>query len=70
MTGITVKNCALVTDLSKYPKSILKEGVTQTGKKYYRVEFDLCMTLDTACMRFSLEIDGKEAGVVEADYGN
>lgn len=34
----------------------------------YDVSFDLCVTLESAIMKFSMEINGKEMGSVYANY--
>lgn len=64
----TKANCTLIADLrtadrSKFSKSVGKDGVT-----YYDVHYELAITIQSAVMKFSLEIDSKEIGTVNAKY--
>lgn len=58
----------MVTDLSKVPKSEFKLRTGKNGREYYRIDYDLVITLKTAVMKFTSEIDGEEMGSIEAKY--
>lgn len=63
------KNCTLTADLRAIDRSSLvrkKRGAN--GKYYFLVRYHLVVSLKSAAMKFSLEIDGKEYGIVAATY--
>jgi len=66
--GIVKPNCTLSADLSNTNRSNFKEKVCADGKSYVDVHYDLVVSLKSALMKFSLEINGKEFGSVAAKY--
>lgn len=61
-------NCTLTTDLRTIDKSLLQNKTGADGKPYVDVYYDLVVSLNSALMKFSLEIKGKEYGSVAAKY--
>ncbi|KAH7157318.1 hypothetical protein B0J13DRAFT_592817 [Dactylonectria estremocensis] len=61
-------NCCVISDLSKIPKSKFKTRIDSEGLPYWVVKFDLVITLESAVMKFSLEINGESLGSVNAKY--
>ncbi|OXV07229.1 hypothetical protein Egran_05006, partial [Elaphomyces granulatus] len=61
-------NCELTADLRSVPSSQFVRATDSQGKPYYRVHYDLVVSLASALMNFSLEIDGKSMGSVEAKF--
>ncbi|KEF53944.1 uncharacterized protein A1O9_09739 [Exophiala aquamarina CBS 119918] len=66
--GVVKKNCSLTADLSSIDRSTLKTKVCADGSTKVDVHYDLCISLKSALMKFSLEIRGKEFGSVAAKY--
>lgn len=66
----TKPNCTLTTKMTNIDRSLLEETVSPNGSTYYRLHYDLVVTLQaaSAVMKFSSEIDGKEMGSVVASY--
>ncbi|KAI2626431.1 actin-like ATPase domain-containing protein [Hypoxylon sp. NC1633] len=64
----TKVNCTLVTNVADVDKSLFKLKDGSDGNTYYQIQFDLVISTNAANMRFSLEIDGKEMGCVDARY--
>lgn len=62
------KLCQLRSDLGHVNKSTLMQVNGLDGNMYLRVDYDLVVCTTAANLKFSLEIDGKEMGVVEATY--
>jgi hypothetical protein len=58
----------MVTDFSKVSKSKFKARTGKNGRQYYRIGYDLVITLKTAVMKFTAEINGKQMGSIEAKY--
>lgn len=66
--GLTRTNCQLTADLRNVDRSVFKKKMSLQNGTYYEVHYDLVVTIQAAVMKFSLEIDGKEMGSVEALY--
>ena len=66
--GVTSVNCVLTADLRKVDASKFKDFEGKDGVAYVRVQYDLVVSVASAIMRFSLEIDGEEMGSVAANY--
>jgi hypothetical protein len=66
--GHTRTNCILKTDLRPVNRSEFKKKTTSTGTSYVEVWYKLGVTTKPANLEFSLEINGKEMGKVEASY--
>lgn len=67
--GSTVKTCCtLRADLTAAPRSKFRERVGCDGRSYYDVNYELSLSTAHANFRFSLEMDGKEMGSIEATY--
>lgn len=56
------------TDFRVLSKDNFKLCTRRDGRKYYEVYYNLNVTPDSAVMRFSSEMNGKEMGAVEAKY--
>uniref|UniRef100_A0A0B7KQL2 Actin-like ATPase domain-containing protein n=1 Tax=Bionectria ochroleuca TaxID=29856 RepID=A0A0B7KQL2_BIOOC len=63
------KNCTLITDLRSVDRRKFKEMIDYKGRPYQSISYDLVVTLKSALMEFSMEIDGVQIGTVEARYG-
>ncbi|KFG86767.1 putative hsp70 protein [Metarhizium anisopliae] len=50
------------------PKSYLIKKKDPHGVTYYELHYDLVISLESAIMTFSLEVDGKTMGCVNVDY--
>ncbi|KAI1359876.1 actin-like ATPase domain-containing protein [Xylaria arbuscula] len=61
-------NCTLKADLSEVNKDLFKKKTGKDGKDYVDIHYNLAISTDAANMRFSLEIDGKDLGSVDASY--
>ncbi len=66
--GVTKGNCSLKADLRKIPRKHFLRRTAPDRRPYYDIRYDLAVTVQSAAMKFSLEIDGKELGSVEASY--
>lgn len=66
--GVTSRNCRLTADLTSVSKHHFQKLTALDGMPYYDVHYDLVISTKTAIMKFSLEVDGKEMGSVEASY--
>ena len=66
--GLTKTNCTLTADFSGVDRSQFKQRMSLTGGPFYEIGYDLIVTLQSAMMKFSSEINGKEMGSVEAVY--
>ncbi|KAF4626672.1 hypothetical protein G7Y89_g11485 [Cudoniella acicularis] len=64
----TTINCVLTADLRSVDRSHFKKRIGVDGVTYVDVHFDLVITIKPAVMKFSLEINGKEMGTVNAKY--
>lgn len=60
--------CNLRTDLRHLDKTRFEARVGKDGRLYFGVKYKLILSTAAANLRFSLEIDGKEMGSVEATY--
>lgn len=61
-------NCSIISNLSRLPASKFEKRIDHKGKPYWSVHFDLVITLESAIMKFALEVDGESFGSVEAKY--
>ena len=61
-------NCTMKADLSAVDPKHFLHKTDKNGVEYVDIGYDLVMTLESAIMKFSLEIDGKELGSVYAQY--
>lgn len=68
MEGITPVNCKLTADLTGVSESHFQHKVGPNGVPYFDIHYDLVITMKTAIMKFSLEIEGEEMGCVQASY--
>ena len=66
--GITSDNCVLTSDLTGVDRSNFKSKIGLDGEPYFEVHYNLVVSMQTAMMKFSLEIDGEEMGSVQAKY--
>ena len=66
--GVTRVNCVLTADLSGVDRGFFRKKMSLEGGEYYEVHYSLVVTIMPAMMRFSLEVEGKEMGSVEARY--
>ena len=66
--GVTSTNCSLVANLTTIGSEYIKSRVGVGGIRYFDVEYNLIVSTKTAIMKFSLEIDGREMGSVQASY--
>jgi hypothetical protein len=66
--GTTKTNCVVTADLREVDRSQFRRRIGADGNIYFDVYFDLVITIQPAVMRFSLEIKGKEMGMVNAKY--
>jgi len=62
-------NCVLTADLTKVDRSQFKRRVGHDGGVYYDIFYELAVTMQPANMKFALEMNGKEMGSVDANYG-
>lgn len=66
--GVTKLNCTLTCDLSSVDRQYFKKRTGVDGRAYVDVHYDLVVTTKSAMMKFSLEVQGRELGSVEANY--
>lgn len=66
--GVTKTNCILTADLREVDESQLKSIKGRDGKSYVEIHYDLVVSVKSAIMKFSLEVNGKEMGCVDAKY--
>ena len=66
--GLTRTNCVLKADLRSVDRSEFKAKTSPSGVGYVEVWYKLGVKIKPANMEFSLEINGKEMGKVEANY--
>lgn len=66
--GVTKKNCSLKADLRSVPRDHFRRQISFDGKPYYDIDYNLVVTVQSAAMKFSLEINEQELGSVEARY--
>jgi hypothetical protein len=68
-SSATPTNCTLTADLTSVDRNTFQKRIGVEDKKvYWDVHYDICITVQPAMMRFSLEVRGKEMGCVEARY--
>jgi hypothetical protein len=67
-SSTTKVNCVVTSDLRNVDRKHFEKVDGEDGKTYVKVNFDLVITIQTAVMKFSLEIKGKEMGSVNANY--
>lgn len=65
--GVKV-SCSLRADLRHVNKQGFNLITGDDGKLYFEVHYDLVLYTTDANMKFSLEMDGREMGTVEANY--
>ncbi|KAG9231241.1 Hsp70 family protein-like protein [Amylocarpus encephaloides] len=65
---LVTDNCTLIADFTEMDRKKLKKRTGVDGKIYFKLGYDLVVTIKSAIMNFSLEIDGKVIGSVEAKY--
>jgi hypothetical protein len=61
-------NCTLVADFRHVPDAEFRSHIGVDGSLYYMISYHLVITLNTASMKFSAEINGKRLGTIEAMY--
>ncbi|KEY71213.1 hypothetical protein S7711_02323 [Stachybotrys chartarum IBT 7711] len=61
-------NCTLTANLQDVPRTKFEQKTDKYGGPYYRVSYNLVISIDSALMSFSLELDGKKYGSVEAKF--
>ncbi|KAL8946545.1 MAG: hypothetical protein Q9222_007072 [Ikaeria aurantiellina] len=67
--GVTSVNCTLTADLRGVDKKHFHSKIsTVDGTPYWDVHYDLVVSMKTAIMKFSLEVEGEEMGSIEARY--
>lgn len=66
--GVTKINCKFTSDLRAMDRGLLEKIVGVDRKNYVDVKCNLVITLASAIMKFSLEVNGKEMGSVTAKY--
>lgn len=66
--GVIQSNCRLKSDLRKMNREHLCKKTSSSGESYYEIPYALVITLQAAVMSFSVEVNGKEMGSVEAKY--
>ncbi|KAL5326241.1 hypothetical protein ACEPPN_007379 [Leptodophora sp. 'Broadleaf-Isolate-01'] len=64
----TKVNCVLTADLTSVDRAQFKKTVGADGLPYINVHYHLVITVKTAMMKFSIEVNGKEMGTVNASY--
>ncbi|KAH9205472.1 Hsp70 family protein-like protein [Leptodontidium sp. 2 PMI_412] len=64
----TKTNCVLTADLTSVDPAQFKKTVGADGLPYINVYYNLVITIKTAMMKFSIEVNGKEMGTVNASY--
>jgi hypothetical protein len=68
-SSATPTNCTLTADLSSVDRSTFRKKIGVEDKKvYWEVHYNISITVQPAMMRFSLEVNGKEMGSMEARY--
>jgi hypothetical protein len=68
-SSATPTNCTLTADLTSVdPNTFKKKLGVEDKKEYWEVHYDICITVQPAVMRFSLEVQRKEMGSMEARY--
>ncbi|KAH7370903.1 Hsp70 family protein-like protein [Rhexocercosporidium sp. MPI-PUGE-AT-0058] len=65
---VTKTNCLLKADLRDVDRSKFRKVIGVDNHTYYDVNYDLAITMKSAFMKFSLEMDGKEMGTIDTRY--
>ena len=60
--------CTLKVDRSKIPKEKYHPQIGINGRPYFRLSFNLLITIDSAALVFQFEIDGTVYQDVRASY--
>lgn len=68
IAGTTKVNVKLTADLRNVPKDAFQHKVSAAGTPYVVIWYKLVINTQTASMRFSIEVKGKEYSSVEAKY--
>ncbi|KAL8671694.1 MAG: hypothetical protein Q9168_003816 [Polycauliona sp. 1 TL-2023] len=66
--GVTSTNCRMTANLTSIGEQHFHRRTGLDGTPYVDVHYDLVISTKTAIMKFSLEVDGKEMGSIEANY--
>jgi len=61
-------NCTVTSDLRNAPKSAFRVKTPRKGNTYCEVHYNILVTINSASMEFSIEIDGKTYGKGKAEY--
>ncbi|KAG6016208.1 hypothetical protein E4U43_004060 [Claviceps pusilla] len=61
------RNCNVTGNLRNVPKHKFKPRVDTDGISYHAIDIDFIVTLQSAVMTFSMEIDGEEIGSAERE---
>ncbi|OJJ67906.1 hypothetical protein ASPBRDRAFT_199609 [Aspergillus brasiliensis CBS 101740] len=62
------KLCSLTSDLRSVPTRLFAKHTNSRGEVYYKVEYNLTMTPQSASIKFELEFNGQSYGEVQATY--
>jgi len=60
--------CTLIVDCRKIPREKYKMKIGTNGQPYYKINFHLLMSIDSAALVFQFEIDGTVYQDVRASY--
>jgi len=63
-----VQHCELHADLSNVPKALFDRRRNSKGKEYYRIDYNLVLKPQSACLEFELVFNGVSHGVAAARY--
>jgi hypothetical protein len=66
--GVTMHTCTLNSGLTGVNQSLFKNRIGITETPYVDVYYNLVVTMQSAMMKVSLEVDGEEMGSVQAKY--
>ncbi|OQE16192.1 hypothetical protein PENSTE_c025G09627 [Penicillium steckii] len=62
------EHCDLTVDLSKVPKELFDYKTNSHGKGYYRVDFEIILIPQSACLIFEFQMNSISYGTVRARY--
>jgi len=60
--------CKLRSDLSTVPRSLFTKKINNNGEDYFRLDFTLEMTIESASLLFELKVNGIKYGEVTTDF--
>lgn len=66
--GIMFPVCTLITDLSSVPRELFKLNTNSRGTKFWELNYNLNMSIESATVKFFLTITDKECGLVIAKF--